>query len=134
MEVEKQKFINIRLNIWAIVSLLVGILYIFIGIYLWDVFLEDWAIVMIVEGVVFELLSFGLFSKHILPNKKSSFFYGLLLGVIGIIIVACIKNSENKKKIYSGNKYEDLEKLQKLKENGTITDEEFEIEKSKLLS
>ena len=134
MEVEKQKFINIRLNIWAIVSLLVGILYIFIGIYLWDVFLEDWAIVMIVEGVILELLSFGLFSKHILPNKKSSFFYGLLLGVIGIIIVACIKNSENKKKVYSGNKYEDLEKLQKLKDNGTITDAEFEIEKSKLLS
>ena len=127
-------FINIRLNIWAIISLILGLLYIFIGAYLWEVFLEDWAIVMIVEGVILELLSFGLFSKHILPNKKSSFFYGLLLGVIGIIIVACIKNSENKKKVYSGNKYEELEKLQKLKENGTITDAEFEIEKSKLLS
>ena len=134
MEVEKQKFINIRLNIWAIILLILGLLYIFIGAYLWEVFLEDWAIVMIVEGVILELLSFGLFSKHILPNKKSSFFYGLLLGVIGIIIVACIKNSENKKRIYKGNKYEDLEKLQKLKENGTITDAEFEIEKSKLLN
>lgn len=131
---ENEKFINIRLNIWAIISLILGLLYIFIGAYLWEVFLEDWAIVMIVEGVILELLSFGLFSKHILPNKKSSFFYGLLLGVIGIIIVACIKNSENKKKVYSGNKYEELEKLQKLKENGTITDAEFEIEKSKLLS
>ena len=131
---ENEKFINIRLNIWAIISLILGLLYIFIGAYLWEAFLEDWAIVMIVEGVILELLSFGLFSKHILPNKKSSFFYGLLLGVIGIIIVACIKNSENKKKVYSGNKYEELEKLQKLKENGTITDAEFEIEKSKLLS
>ena len=131
---ENEKFINIRLNIWAIISLILGLLYIFIGAYLWEVFLEDWAIVMIVEGVILELLSFGLFSKHILPNKKSSFFYGLLLGVIGIIIVVCIKNSENKKKVYSGNKYEELEKLQKLKENGTITDAEFEIEKSKLLS
>lgn len=131
---KNEKFINIRLNIWAIISLILGLLYIFIGAYLWEVFLEDWAIVMIVEGVILELLSFGLFSKHILPNKKSSFFYGLLLGVIGIIIVACIKNSENKKKVYSGNKYEDLEKLQKLKENGTITDAEFEVEKSKLLS
>lgn len=131
---KNEKFINIRLNIWAIISLILGLLYIFIGAYLWEAFLEDWAIVMIVEGVILELLSFGLFSKHILPNKKSSFFYGLLLGVIGIIIVTCIKNSENKKKVYSGNKYEDLEKLQKLKENGTITDAEFEIEKSKLLS
>jgi hypothetical protein len=32
-----------------------------------------------------------------------------------------------------GNKYEDLERLQKLKDNGTITDAEFEIEKQKLL-
>ena len=32
-----------------------------------------------------------------------------------------------------GNKYEDLSKLQKLKECGAITDVEFEIEKQKLL-
>ena len=32
-----------------------------------------------------------------------------------------------------GNKYEDLARLQKLKENGTITDAEFESEKAKLL-
>ena len=65
---KNEKFINIRLNIWAIISLILGLLYIFIGAYLWEAFLEDWAIVMIVEGVILELLSFGLFSKHILPN------------------------------------------------------------------
>lgn len=32
-----------------------------------------------------------------------------------------------------GNKYEDLARLQKLKENGVITETEFEIEKEKLL-
>lgn len=32
-----------------------------------------------------------------------------------------------------GNKYEDLARLQKLRENGTITDAEFEVEKAKLL-
>ncbi len=32
-----------------------------------------------------------------------------------------------------GNKYEDLARLQKLKEDGAITDTEFEVEKSKLL-
>lgn len=32
-----------------------------------------------------------------------------------------------------GNKYEDLARLQKLKENGTITETEFELEKAKLL-
>ncbi len=34
---------------------------------------------------------------------------------------------------FGGNKYEDLARLQKLKEDGTITDAEFEIEKQKLL-
>lgn len=32
-----------------------------------------------------------------------------------------------------GNKYEDLSRLQKLKESGAITDVEYEIEKQKLL-
>lgn len=32
-----------------------------------------------------------------------------------------------------GNKYEDLARLQKLKEAGTITEAEFEVEKAKLL-
>ena len=32
-----------------------------------------------------------------------------------------------------GNKYEDLARLQKLKDSGTITEVEFEIEKQKLL-
>ena len=33
----------------------------------------------------------------------------------------------------NNNKYEDLERLQKLKDNGTITEEEFQKEKGKLL-
>ena len=33
----------------------------------------------------------------------------------------------------NGNKYEDLERLQKLKEDGAITEAEFEAEKQKLL-
>lgn len=33
----------------------------------------------------------------------------------------------------SSNKYDDLDKLQKLKENGTLNEEEFEIEKQKIL-
>ena len=49
-------------------------------------------------------------------------------------IVLCLKDksgeiSENN----NINKYEELEKLQKLKESGAITDIEFEVEKQKLL-
>ena len=70
-----------------------------------------------------------------LKGQKGCFLYGLLLGVIGIIIVLCLKdksgeiNNSNK----GTNKYEELEKLQKLKDDGTITDVEFEVEKQKLL-
>lgn len=128
----KKDTITINLIVFGIIALVIGILYIFAGIYLWDVYLEEWGIVMTVEGAIFELISFGLFTKHILPNKKGSFFYGLLLAIIGVIIAICIKNRENN--TYKTNKYEDLEKLQKLKEQGTITNEEFENEKSKILN
>ncbi len=70
-----------------------------------------------------------------LKGQKGCFLYGLLLGVIGIIIVLCLKdksgeiNNSNK----GVSKYEELGKLQKLKEDGIITDVEFEIEKQKLL-
>lgn len=54
-----------------------------------------------------------------------------VLGWIGAMIWACILN--NKDKNISNNKYEDLEKLMKLKSSGVISEEEFEIEKTKVL-
>ena len=67
-------------------------------------------------------------------GQKGCFLYGLLLGLIGVIIVLCLKDKSGEiSKNNNINKYEELEKLQKLKDNGTITDVEFEIEKQKLL-
>lgn len=126
----KKNTIKVNLLICGIVALVVGILYIFIGMYLWDIYLDSWDMVMVVMGVIFECTSFGLFTKHLLPNKKGAFFYGLVLGIIAVIIAVIIKN---KKDTYKGNKYEDLERLNKLKENGAITEEEFEVEKAKIL-
>ena len=69
-----------------------------------------------------------------LKGQKGCFLYGLLLGVIGLIIVLCLKDKSNEiNKNNNMNKYEELEKLQKLKESGAITDVEFEVEKQKLL-
>ena len=57
-----------------------------------------------------------------------------LLGWLACIIWACIDtNSDETNNINSSNKYEDLEKLQKLKENGIITETEYDSEKQKLL-
>lgn len=66
-----------------------------------------------------------------LKGQKGCFLYGLLLGVIGVIIVLCLKDKSGE--IDPANKYDELAKLQQLKENGIITDAEFEIEKAKLL-
>ena len=56
----------------------------------------------------------------------------ITLGIIGVIAAAIIK-SINKNKEYSGDKYQNLERLQKLKEQGVITEEEFNAEKKKIL-
>lgn len=74
----------------------------------------------------------GYITKKILPNNKRSFSIGFVLGIIGIIVVIIIKNSQNNSKVDT-DIYDALEKIKQLKDNGTITETEFEIEKNKLL-
>lgn len=60
----------------------------------------------------------------------------LIFGIIVGFFSSWSKNKthENNQQIKSNsNKYEELEKLQKLKENGAITEAEFEIQKAKIL-
>lgn len=52
-----------------------------------------------------------------------------MIGWVGSLIWACILPKEEHK----SNIYEDLAKLEELKNNGTISEVEFEVEKSKLL-
>lgn len=79
-------------------------------------------------------LTCGYVTRKILQNAKNSYLIGFVLGIIGVIIVVCVRvnkttinNNENT------NKYESLERLAKLKESGAITELEFETEKSKIL-
>ena len=61
--------------------------------------------------------------------------------VLGIVAILLIRWSNNKNKIHANNqqikssssKYDDLERLQKLKESGAITEAEFETQKEKIL-
>ncbi len=61
--------------------------------------------------------------------------------VLGIVAVLLIRWSNNKNKIPANNqqikssstKYDDLERLQSLKESGAITEAEFETQKAKIL-
>lgn len=70
------------------------------------------------------------------------FWYGFCLGLIGLIIVDCVKIKREplvEPKIISDNmfekedKFKTLEKLHELKTNGVITEEEYIIEKNKIL-
>lgn len=73
----------------------------------------------------------------------NGFWYGFFLGLIGFIIVICMKErkEENVSRIIvqnsrgtSEDKFKTLEKLYELKSNGVITEEEFNIEKSKIMA
>ena len=67
----------------------------------------------------------------------------IFLGIIGIIIVLCMKRKENQPStskvitntefLSTENKYETLEKLHDLKSTGAITEEEFNTEKNKII-
>lgn len=69
--------------------------------------------------------------KH--SQKVTIILINIFLGwtLIGWVICLIWSCSEGKNK---DDKYEKLEKLQKLKDNGTISEEEFKIEKEKLLN
>jgi uncharacterized membrane protein YeaQ/YmgE (transglycosylase-associated protein family) len=72
----------------------------------------------------------GYITKKILPNKKGAYWLGFILGIIGIIITICIKINLEKN---NNSRYDDLQKLFKLKQDGIITEAEFEAEKLKIL-
>lgn len=85
----------------------------------------------------------GVICQAVGSSKNiNGFWWGFCLGFIGLIVVLC---SEGKKDITEINvssdnsnenrtdKYEQLEKLSKLKESGAISNDEFENEKKKLL-
>lgn len=67
-------------------------------------------------------------------GQKGCFLYGILLGIIGVIIVLCLDDKSGEiKEQDNKSKYEKLQQLQNLKNSGAITDIEFEVEKQKLL-
>lgn len=67
-------------------------------------------------------------------RDEDGFYVGYFLGIIGLIIVATMKDKSENNKVEAIDKYDELKKLQDLKNAGTLTEEEFEREKKKILN
>ena len=98
---------------------------------------------IIILGIVFYFLPSILAGARKHKNTLLIFILNLLFGWTAIGWLVCLiwafvdTNGETAKKLVEdikGDKYEKLEKLKKLKDDGAITEEEFEKEKSKLLN
>ncbi len=78
--------------------------------------------------------TFGVVTYYIGKSRghQNCFWWGFFLGLIGLIVVLCLK--DNTTTSSNLDNVEALDKLQKLKENGTISEKEFEESKKKILS
>lgn len=110
---------------------------------------EELGVLIIVLGIVFIIIGILLyFLPAIIAYKKSHANKGIilllnfLLGWTFLGWAACLvwafidtdgKQANKTLRNVGGNTYEDLLRLQKLKESGAINEIEFEIEKAKLL-
>lgn len=66
-------------------------------------------------------------------GKKRGFWFGFLLGIIGIIIVSLYNNIEPETEIDTNKNAEELLKWNSLREKGVISEEEFLQKKKDLL-
>ena len=72
--------------------------------------------------------------EKVINEKNASFYWGWLFGIIGLIVVCGLPNRlENKNIVVNISKYDELEKLQSLKVKGILTQQEYELEKQKIL-
>lgn len=99
-------------------------------------------IVCIVGGIVLYFLPAIIAYKRGHVNKGIILLIDFLLGWTFLGWAGCLvwafidtdgSTTKNVFRNVGGNKYEDLARLQKLKQDGAITEVEYEIEKQKLL-
>ena len=80
------------------------------------------------------IILFAYICRYVGLNKNvtTGYAWGYCLGIIGLIIVCGLDNKKKENNI--NTKYDDIDRLQKLKDNGAIDEKEFEIEKQKILT
>lgn len=134
-----RKTINVNFKIVSTVLFVAGVIYLIAGITiaaLWEyIQADEWGTVMIIEGIFFIWTACGLIIKQLLPEKKllKCLLIGYLTSILGVAAVLIAKKVNKKTEKNDENKYDTLAKLQKLKQQGVITEEEFNTEKAKIL-
>lgn len=101
--------------------------------------LFSWTQNFLILLIVIDRIIFS-FACLAIANSKGiagGYYWGWFLGILGLIVV-CVMPSKKASKVVVENsvktdKYDELEKLNNLKTKGIITEEEFEIEKKKIL-
>ena len=91
-------------------------------------------IIFIISYTFFGII-WGLVTQSIGKSRghQNCFWWGFFLGLIGLIVVVCLNPKINNQNNLFDN-IDALDKLQRLKENGAITEEEFEENKKILLN
>lgn len=101
--------------------------------------------VLAFSSIFFVFIITLYFLPTIIAYKREHAYKGIILlvnfllgwtfiGWAGALVWSFIDTDGSKvDNMFRNSKYDDLEKLQKLKEAGTITEEEFESEKAKIL-
>lgn len=93
-------------------------------------------IIACVFGFILYIIPMFIALKRKHPQRFPIGCLNIFLGwtFLGWVVCLVWSLSNTKTEVQNtSNKYEDLERLQKLKENGTISEEEFETEKQKIL-
>ena len=83
------------------------------------------------------IILFAYICRYVGLNKDvtTGYAWGYCLGIIGLIILCGLDNKKKENVENNINtKYDDIDRLQKLKDNGAIDEKEFEIEKQKILT
>lgn len=92
---------------------------------------------MIINLGLIYIILFAYICRYVGLNKDvtTGYAWGYCLGIIGLIIVCGLDNKKKENVENNINtKYDDIDRLQKLKDNGAIDEKEFEIEKQKILT
>lgn len=90
---------------------------------------------ILVISLIYMIL-FAYICRYVGLNKNitTGYAWGYCLGIIGLIIVCGLDNKKKENTENNNSKYDDIDRIQKLKANNAIDEKEFEIEKQKILT